>query len=118
MEDATERVRRRRWEDPARLLPVTELRRNAPEADTGRARGRVELKDGVEKIEEGGSCTLEGWVGGGGGDGDAGSDILCMWRGILELVPVQWVRCSVSSCTLDFEGLLALRSCCLLLPSS
>lgn len=57
--EATERVLRRRCADPARLLLVRELRRKAPEAESGLARGSVELNDGVEKIEEGGSFDCD-----------------------------------------------------------
>ena len=53
MDDATERARRRCWDEPKRPFFDIEDRRDAPEADVGRGNGRVELKEGVEKIEEG-----------------------------------------------------------------
>ncbi len=55
---------------------MRELFRKAPEADNGRARGSVELKLGVEKIDEGGRRDCEGWTGRGAGDGVAASDIV------------------------------------------
>ncbi len=55
---------------------MRELFLKAPEADNGRARGSVELKLGVEKIDEGGRRDCEGWIGRGAGDGVAASDIV------------------------------------------
>ena len=52
-----------------------ELRQRPPEADVGRGSGRVELREGVEKIEEGRRCVCERCSGRGGGEGDVGSDI-------------------------------------------
>lgn len=55
------------------------MRRNAPDADIGRGKGRVELKEGVEKMEEGGSCNCcDGFAGLGRGDGEVGRDILLL----------------------------------------
>lgn len=41
----------------------------------GRGSGSVELREGVEKIEEGRSCVCERCSGRGGGEGDVASDM-------------------------------------------
>ena len=56
VDDAADRVRRRCVDDPAWPFLCSELRRNAPEADVGRGSGSVELKEGVERTDEGRRC--------------------------------------------------------------
>ena len=61
-----------------RLRLMSELFLKAPEADRGRVSGSVELKEGVENTEEGGSRVCEGCIGRGGGEGVAVADIVAI----------------------------------------
>lgn len=69
-----------RWrccDEPRRVLFDCEVRQKALEAEKGRKWGRVELKEGVDNIEEE-RCDCAGGSGLGGGDGELGRDIVLL----------------------------------------
>ena len=59
-DEATDRARRWLCDEPVRDLLVRELRLCTAEAEVGRGSGNVELKEGVEKIDEGRSAERDG----------------------------------------------------------
>lgn len=79
-EEATDRVRRERCKEAWRVFRRRDDLRKAPETELGRGRGRVELKEGVEKAGELGSSGLEcrDWKGRGGGEGEFGRDMMTL----------------------------------------